>query len=98
MLFTLKKIVGGLLLPLPALLLLIGIGIALLWFSRFQRTGKLCVSLGWLLLTLLSLQPVADSLLKPIEDTTHLARRAAGELRGGAGRRLYLESGVGAKL
>ncbi|HBT5541140.1 TPA: envelope biogenesis factor ElyC, partial [Klebsiella pneumoniae] len=26
MLFTLKKIVGGLLLPLPALLLLIGIG------------------------------------------------------------------------
>ncbi|MBX4298631.1 hypothetical protein K4H04_23010, partial [Mycobacterium tuberculosis] len=27
------------------------------------------VSLGWLLLTLLSLQPVADSLLKPIEDT-----------------------------
>ncbi len=69
MLFTLKKIVGGLLLPLPALLLLIGIGIALLWFSRFQRTGKLCVSLGWLLLTLLSLQPVADNLLKPIEDT-----------------------------
>ncbi len=99
MLFTLKKIVGGLLLPLPALLLLIGIGIALLWFSRFQRTGKLCVSLGWMLLTLLSLQPVADSLLKPIEDTyPHLARRAAGELRGGAGRRLYLESGVGAKL
>lgn len=69
MLFTLKKIVGGLLLPLPALLLLIGIGIALLWFSRFQRTGKLCVSLGWLLLALLSLQPVADSLLKPIEDS-----------------------------
>ena len=97
MLFTLKKIVGGLLLPLPALLLLIGIGIALLWFSRFQRTGKLCVSLGWLLLTLLSLQPVADSLLKPIEDT-YPTWRAAGELRGGAGRRLYLESGVGAKL
>ena len=28
------------------LLLLIAFGIALLWFSRFQRTGKLCVSLG----------------------------------------------------
>jgi uncharacterized SAM-binding protein YcdF (DUF218 family) len=51
-----------------SLLLLIAFGIALLWFSRFQRTGKLCVSLGWLLLLLLSLQPVADSLLKPIED------------------------------
>ncbi len=25
--------------------------------SRFQRTGKLCVSLGWLLLALLGLQP-----------------------------------------
>ncbi|VFS81870.1 Uncharacterised protein [Raoultella planticola] len=55
-------------LPLPLLLLLMAVGIALLWFSRFQRTGKLCVSLSWLLLLLLSLQPVADSLLKPIED------------------------------
>ena len=68
MLFTLKKVLGGMMLPLPLLLLLIALGIALLWFSRFQRTGKLCVSLGWLLLLLLSLQPVADSLLKPIED------------------------------
>lgn len=68
MLFTLKKYLGGMMLPLPLLLLLMAVGIALLWFSRFQRTGKLCVSLGWLLLLLLSLQPVADSLLKPIED------------------------------
>lgn len=68
MLFTLKKVLGDMMLPLPLLLLLIALGIALLWFSRFQRTGKLCVSLGWLLLLLLSLQPVADSLLKPIED------------------------------
>ena len=68
MLFTLKKVLGGMMLPLPLLLLLIALGIALLWFSRFQRTGKLCVSLGWLMLLLLSLQPVADSLLKPIED------------------------------
>ena len=68
MLFTLKKYLGGMMLPLPLLLLLMAVGIALLWFSRFQRTGKLCVSLSWLLLLLLSLQPVADSLLKPIED------------------------------
>ncbi|SQI89183.1 membrane protein [Klebsiella oxytoca] len=68
MLFTLKKVLGGMMLPLPLLLLLMAVGIALLWFSRFQRTGKLCVSFGWLLLLLLSLQPVADSLLKPIED------------------------------
>ena len=69
MLFTLKKIVGGLLLPLPFLLLVIGLGIALVWFSRWQKTGKVFISLGWLFLLLLSLQPVADRLLKPIEDT-----------------------------
>ncbi len=70
MLFTLKKIVGGLLLPAsrPAAAGS-GSGSRCYGFSRFQRTGKLCVSLGWLPLALLSLQPVADSLLKPIEDS-----------------------------
>lgn len=69
MLFTLKKIVGGLMLPLPLLLLVIGAGIALVWFSRWQKTGKVFISVGWLLLLLLSLQPVADRLLKPIEES-----------------------------
>jgi uncharacterized SAM-binding protein YcdF (DUF218 family) len=69
MLFTLKKFIGGLILPLPFLLLLMALGLALLWFSRFQRTGKICLSLGWLALLLLSLQPVADALLKPIENS-----------------------------
>ena len=67
MLFTLKKVFGGMMLPLPLLLLLMAIGIILLWRSRFQKTGKALVTLSWLLLTLLSLQPVADGLLKPIE-------------------------------
>ena len=67
MLFTLKKVFGGMLLPLPLLLLLMAVGIALLWRSRFQKTGKTVVTLSWLLLALLSLQPVADGLLKPIE-------------------------------
>ncbi|SNY72616.1 envelope biogenesis factor ElyC [Enterobacter sp. CC120223-11] len=69
MLFTLKKFIGGLILPLPFLLLVMALGLALLWFSRFQRTGKICLSLGWLALLLLSLQPVADGLLRPIENT-----------------------------
>ncbi|MDX6022774.1 envelope biogenesis factor ElyC [Scandinavium sp. V105_16] len=69
MLFTLKKVVGGMILPLPLLLLLMALGLVLLWFSRFQRSGKICLSVGWLALLLLSLQPVADSLLKPIENT-----------------------------
>lgn len=69
MLFTLKKVIGGMLLPLPFLLLVIGTGLALLWFSRFQKTGKAFISLGWLALFLLSLQPVADRLLRPIENS-----------------------------
>jgi len=67
--FTLKKYIGGFILPLPLLLLLMGLGLALIWFSRYQKTGKTMVSVSWLVLLLLSLQPVADGLLKPIEDT-----------------------------
>lgn len=98
MLFTLKKVLGGMMLPLPLLLLLIALGIALLWFSRFQRTGKLCVSLGWLLLLLLSLQPVADSLLKPIEDkypTWRGEKRVQYVVVLGGG---YTEPGLGAQF
>lgn len=65
MLFTLKKVIGNMLLPLPLMLLIIGAGLALLWFSRFQKTGKIFISIGWLALLLLSLQPVADRLLRP---------------------------------
>ena len=67
MLFTLKKAVGGLLMPLPLLLLLIAAGILLLWFSHWQKAGKVAVSLGWAALLLLSLQPVADRLLLTTE-------------------------------
>ncbi|NIY47115.1 envelope biogenesis factor ElyC [Cedecea colo] len=69
MLFILKKFIGGLLLPLPFLLLVIGLAILLLWFTRWQKTGKALLTAGWLVLLLLSLQPVADRLLKPIEDS-----------------------------
>ena len=67
MLFILKKTVGGLLLPLPFILLIMAVALVLLWMTRWQKTGKVCFSLSWLLLLLLSLQPVADSLLRPIE-------------------------------
>jgi len=67
MLFTVKKILGGLLLPLPLLILLMGVGLLLLWCSRWQRTGKGMVSVAWGCLLLLSLQPVADRLLSPLE-------------------------------
>ena len=68
MLFTLKKIIGGLLLPLPFLLILLGIGLFLLWFSQRQHLAKVCLTTGWLVLLLLSLQPIADRLLTPFEN------------------------------
>lgn len=67
--FYTEKVIGNMLLPLPLMLLIIGAGLALLWFSRFQKTGKIFISIGWLALLLLSLQPVADRLLRPIEST-----------------------------
>lgn len=69
MLFTIKKYVGGLLLPLPFLLLLMGVAIALLWFTRWQKSARTLLTLSWLTLLLISLQPVADKMLKPIEDS-----------------------------
>ncbi|ANI28745.1 hypothetical protein PL78_02680 [Yersinia entomophaga] len=68
MLFTLKKFLGGLLMPLPLLLILIGLALILLWFTHWQKSGKALLTLSWLVLLLISLQPVADRLLLPIEN------------------------------
>ncbi|PWC18598.1 envelope biogenesis factor ElyC [Brenneria roseae subsp. roseae] len=67
MLFALKKFVGSLLLPLPLLLILMGAGLLFLWFTRRQRTGKTLILVSWLILMLLSIQPIADRLLLPLE-------------------------------
>lgn len=69
MLFTLKKFIGGLLMPLPLLLLMMGVALLLVWLTRWQKSGKVMLSLSWLTLLLLSLQPVADRLLLPLEST-----------------------------
>lgn len=67
MFFILKKFVGGLLLPLPFLLIIIGFSLLLLWFNRWLKTAKLLLSISWLFLVLFSLQPVADKLLMQFE-------------------------------
>src|SRR5471032_3043403 len=69
MLFVLKEAIGGLLLPLPFLLLVMAFALVLLWFTRWQKAGKVCFLVSWLVLALLSLQPVADWLLRPLEST-----------------------------
>lgn len=98
MLFALKKYLGGFLMPLPFMLLLILAGLLLLWFSRWQKTGKTLITVSWLGLVLLSLQPVADALLltteKPYEKRYELITRQkfsnGTALYRGARRRLYL--------
>ncbi|BBI92065.1 conserved inner membrane protein [Serratia symbiotica str. Tucson] len=67
LLFNLKKLIGALLMPLPTLLLLMGLALLLLWCTRWQKSGKTILTLSWLLLLLFSLHPVADRLLRPIE-------------------------------
>ncbi|EDU58586.1 MULTISPECIES: envelope biogenesis factor ElyC [Providencia] len=67
MLFLLKKYLGALLMPLPLLLLIGFIGLILLWFTRWQKSGKACVSMSLIVIALLGLQPISDSLLAPVE-------------------------------
>jgi uncharacterized SAM-binding protein YcdF (DUF218 family) len=68
MLFTLKKVIGGMMLPLPLLLIIMGSAWRCCGLAAFRKQGK-CASAWLAALLLLSLQPVADSLLKPIEDS-----------------------------
>ncbi|WIV89625.1 envelope biogenesis factor ElyC [Proteus appendicitidis] len=67
MLFLLKKYVAGFLMPLPLLLLIAFFALALLWFTRWQKTGKGLLTVVLVLLTILGIQPVADTLLMPSE-------------------------------
>ncbi|MGL4858961.1 MAG: envelope biogenesis factor ElyC [Enterobacteriaceae bacterium] len=67
MLFIIKKCVGSLMQPLPLVLLIMGLALLLIWFTRWQRSGKSLLTLSWLMLLLVSFQPVADFWLKPLE-------------------------------
>jgi len=65
--FILKKIISRLLFPLPLSLEILLAGLYLLWFTRRQRTGKMLVSVGTLLLAGLSYFFTANLLLRPLE-------------------------------
>ena len=61
-----EKFFGAMLMPLPLLMLLMGLALLLLWFTRWQKAvRRFYAELAVLLL--FSLQPVADRLLRPIE-------------------------------
>lgn len=65
--FLLRKIFAPLLFPVPLVLELVGLGLILLWFTRKQKAGKMLVTTGFLLLLVLSLNPVGTSLVRPLE-------------------------------
>src|ERR1039457_6810363 len=65
--FFLKKLVSQFLFPMPLCLYVCFGGVALLWWTKKQKTGKMLVSCGLLLLTLLSLGPVADQCIYSLE-------------------------------
>lgn len=65
--FILKKVLGALLMPLPALLLL-GMAGWVLWArGRRRRTGMGMVAASLLLLSLMALPPLADAVVRPLE-------------------------------
>jgi len=65
--FLLKKIVSPFFYPLPLCVEILLLGLILLWFTRKQKTGKIFVSIGVILLVALSHSAVTDRLLGPLE-------------------------------
>ena len=53
--------------PMPLSFLICLIGLLLLWFTKKQKTGKVFVSIGLLLLLLLSYGAISDKLMRPLE-------------------------------
>lgn len=67
MIFFIKKLISPLLTPLSIGLALTLVGLICLWFTRRQRTGKVLVTLSFLLIGALSYGAVSHMLLRPLE-------------------------------
>lgn len=65
--FALKKLIGFWMLPLSLCVLLISSGLLLLWINKYKTLGKSIATFGLGLLVLLSWNPAANVLLRPIE-------------------------------
>lgn len=75
--FLLKNLVAPLLFPLPFGLLLVAVGLALIWFGRRQRVGKILATCGFAVLLLLSYSWVSKPLLRSLEQEYLPASEAA---------------------
>jgi len=67
--FTFKKIVSLILMPLPFGLLMGFFGLFILCFTQRQKTGKMLVSFALIFIALISYSPFSNLLLSPLEKT-----------------------------
>ena len=65
--FLFKKLVAPLFFPLPLCLLLVAAGLALLWFTRRQKAGRIVATSGFVILVVLSYGWITNPLLQAIE-------------------------------
>lgn len=65
--FLFKKIVAPFFFPLSICLEILFLGLLFLWFTRRQKTGKIVVSIGVILLTMISYVGISNILLRPLE-------------------------------
>ena len=66
--FFLKKFISALLLPTTATLVILGTAVALLWFGRWLRAGKILASCALVLLLLGTSDFFVNATLRPLED------------------------------
>ena len=67
MLFILKKWIGGLLMPLPLILMFFLVALILLFFTQKQKLAKFNLLLSFILLLALSLMPVSEQFVQSLE-------------------------------
>ena len=65
--FLFKKIAAPFLFPLSICLEILFLGLFILWLTRRQKTGKIIVTIGVILLTTMSYGAVSDMFLGPLE-------------------------------
>jgi uncharacterized SAM-binding protein YcdF (DUF218 family) len=65
--FALKKLLSASLQPWPLLLAILMVGLVLVCFSKKQRMGKAIIAASLAILALLSIEPVAWTLARPLE-------------------------------